>query len=116
MVSTQTERRLLQANVGQIFERRADPYGGYRLAYPELLTNSVAALAHDHIAAPRMVDLGRGPRPIILTLAAPGIDMLAVDPSSKILPTVRKQAGGREERRAIRNLVGARCPGGARDT
>lgn len=54
MVSAQTQRRLLHAKGGPLFESSAAPYARWRLPYPEFLTNPVAALAHNHIAAPRM--------------------------------------------------------------
>ncbi|MFD4319012.1 class I SAM-dependent methyltransferase [Streptomyces sp. NPDC058548] len=95
MVSTQTEHRVLYADAGRIFESTADHYARYRLPYPEFLTNSVAALAHDHVAAPRMVDLGCGPGPVSLALASRGVDMLAVDPSSEMLATAKRRAAER---------------------
>ncbi|MFJ6354853.1 class I SAM-dependent methyltransferase [Streptomyces sp. NPDC092046] len=95
MAVTETEHPTLYADAGRIFESTARHYARYRLPYPAFLTTTVADLAHHHTAAPRMIDLGCGPGPVSIELAAQGVGMLAVDPSPEMLATARKRAGER---------------------
>lgn len=85
----------LYKDPGRIFESTAPHYGRFRRPYPALLVGDLVHQALEHTAAPRMLDLGCGPGPVGLELAAHGIDVIAVDPSSEMLAAGRSAAAER---------------------
>lgn len=80
---------------GDIFESTAGYYTRFRRPHPGEAVAYVAHLARRVEAAPRMLDLGCGPGTVALPLAAAGVSVVAVDPSTEMLEAGRAAAKGR---------------------
>ncbi|MCC2275902.1 class I SAM-dependent methyltransferase [Streptomyces sp. ET3-23] len=75
----------------EIFSTTASWYVRYRRPHPPVLLDLIASMAHEHTAAPRMLDLGCGPGPVSLDLAVRGVDVIALDPSPEMLEAARAE-------------------------
>lgn len=74
---------------GSIFTSTATPYVRYRPPHPPIIIDLLAHLATEHMAAPRMLDLGCGPGSVALELTKRGVDVIAVDPSPEMIAASR---------------------------
>lgn len=81
------------SDIGQVFAGTATFYAS-RPGYPVELLDYVADLARRHSDA-LVLDLGTGPGVIAIELAARGMPVVAVDPSTEMLNEGRHQAASR---------------------
>ncbi|MFE2727122.1 class I SAM-dependent methyltransferase [Kitasatospora sp. NPDC059327] len=79
------------ARPGEIFAGAAGHYAASRPPYPDALIDRLEAFVH-RFPGGRVLDLGTGPGVIALALAARGIPVTAVDPSTDMLDEGRRQA------------------------